>query len=157
MKYRSDFVTNSSSSSFIVAYNTPDNMVKSINKFVKNYEDDDYSNQYKSVVYDLFKKKISYTDAIKYATKVAKYDARIKYQMHLPGIEKYGNYQKWQASKEYKDLCNKYVEKQLVLFKKTVKPNSYISMINYIDSDGFFDVCANLENMLDGVVLKIHE
>ena len=157
MKYRSDFVTNSSSSSFIVAYNSSEHMIKAINKFVKNYEDEDYSNQYKSVVYDLFKKKITYSDAIKYATKVAKYDAKIKYQMYLAGIEKYGNYQKWQSSKEYKELCNKYVEKQLSLFKKVVKPNSHISMITYIDSDGFFDVCANLENMLYVVVLNIHE
>ena len=65
MKYRSDFVTNSSSSSFIVAYKNSSEMVKDLRQFAKNYDTDEWNRQYSDVIYDIFKKKVTYTEALK--------------------------------------------------------------------------------------------
>ena len=39
-------------------------MVADISQYVKNYEDDEWSHQYKDVIYDIFKNKASYEDVL---------------------------------------------------------------------------------------------
>ena len=158
MKYRSDFVTNSSSSSFIVAYKTPSEMVKDIQKFVKEYEDDEWSHQYKDVVYDIFKKKVTYTEVLKVYTEYV--NDRAYYllsggRQYFEYQEKYGGHQKWVKSDEFKKMRKEIVEQEVEKFKKMVNPRGYFALLTYSDSDGYYDVEANLHNMLNGLCIRM--
>ena len=160
MKYRSDFVTNSSSSSFIVAYKSSSEMMSDLRQFVKNYEDDEWSHQYKDVVYDIFKKKITYTQAVKEYTRHI--EEKVYYMLsgsreYFSYQEKYGSHQKWVNSAEFKKIHKELVEQEVEKFKKSVNPRGYFALLNYSDSDGYYDVEPNLHNMLKGVCIRIDE
>ena len=160
MKYRSDFVTNSSSSSFIVAYKTSSEMMNDLSQFVKNYEDDEWSHQYKDVIYDIFKNKITYTQAVKEYTRYM--DERAYYVL-AGGREyyeyqvKYGSHQNWVKSEEFKKLRKELVEREVEKFKKSVNPRGYFALLSYSNSDGYYEVEENLQNMLKGLCIRMDE
>ncbi len=158
MKYRSDFVTNSSSSSFIVAYKNSSEMVKDLKQFVEKYEDDEWSHQYKDVVYDIFKKKITYTEAIKVYTNYIKdtvyymlANGRAYYQYQ----DKYGGHKNWINSAEFKKMYKELVDDEVEKFKNLVNPRGYFALLYYSDSDGYYDVEANLQDMLNGLCIRM--
>lgn len=157
MKYRSDFVTNSSSSSFIVAYKSSSEMMKDIRQFVKKYEDDEWSHQYKDVVYDIFKKKVTYTEALKIYTEGM--SDRIYYTLsggrqYYQYQEKYGSHKNWVNSAEFKKMHKELLDKELEKFKKSVNPRGYFAFLEYSDSDGYYDVEAHLPEMLNGLCIR---
>ena len=158
MKYRSDFVTNSSSSSFIVAYKNSAEMVKDLRQFAKNYENDEWNRQYSDVIYDIFKKKVTYTEALKVYTEYA--NDRAYYllaggRQYFEYQEKYGGHQKWVKSDEFKKMRKEIVEQEVEKFKKMVNPRGYFALLTYSDSDGYYDVEANLHNMLKGLCIRM--
>ena len=160
MKYRSDFVTNSSSSSFIVAYKTSSEMTNDLSQFVKNYEDDEWSHQYKDVVYDIFKNKITYTQAVKEYTRYM--DERAYYILvggrdFISYQEKYGGHQNWVKSAEFQKMRKELVEREVEKFKKAVNPRGYFALLHYSDSDGYYDVEENLPKMLKGLCIRMDE
>lgn len=157
MKYRSDFVTNSSSSSFIVAYKNSSEMVKDLRQFAKNYENDEWNRQYSDVIYDIFKNKITYTEALKIYTESM--SDRIHYMLsggraYYQYQEKYGSHKNWVNSAEFKKMHKELLAQEVEKFKKSVNPRGYFAFLTYSDSDGFYDVEANLQDMLKGLCIK---
>ena len=157
MKYRSDFVTNSSSSSFIVAYKNSSEMVKDLRQFAKNHENDEWNRQYSDVVYDILRNKITYTEALKIYTE--EMSDKIHYMLsggraYFHYQEKYGGHQKWVKSAEFKQMHKELLNKEVEKFKKSVNPRGYFAFLTYSDSDGYYDVESDLHNMLKGLCIK---
>lgn len=156
MKYRRDFVTNSSSSSYIVAFNNAEDMIKCLRRFVNKFDiEDEQMIYYKNVVFDILTNKITFSDALTHIKTIATHEAEMDYRMLSDKVNKYGNFDKWVNSSEYKKMCKEYVEKEISKFKKKVNPNGYISFLTYTDNYGF-ENARKLDKILDNVVHTVH-
>ena len=155
MKYRSDFVTNSSSSSFIVAYNSAAEMVRDLSHFACTYQDDEWSHQYSDVLSDIFKKRISYTDALKIFTRYM--EGEMYYRVRREKPDSYVSMQDWVESTEFKRRYKEEVKKQVDYFKNRVNHRGYFAYLQYSNSDGYYDVESELHNMLNGYCIRMSE
>ena len=155
MKYRVDFVTNSSSSSYLLVYNKPTDMIKDLQGFVKYYnveEDlDDLQRACGKVMFSIFSHKIPYSDGLKEVRRFAKDACWMKFAIDWDRA-KYPMQMDWVKSDEYKALCKQYVEKQVSDFEKNVSRNAFISSIRFPDNDTDTYVLGNdLRKLLKGV------
>lgn len=157
MKIRSDFVTNSSSSSFIVFYKDEKSMVNDIQNFVQKYQDDEYSHQFRDVVTDLFKNRISYDDAIKRFTAYAKASSWYACSSNKEKLDEYGGHQAWTSSEEFDKARESYEREEMEKFKSQINKAGIFAYLSYSDSDGYYDVTKDLQNMLNTVCINMGE
>lgn len=155
MKYRSDFVTNSSSSSFLVGYNSAAEMVRDLSRFAQTYVDDEWSHQYKDVLSDIFKKRISYTDALHIYMKYM--ENEMYYRVCRAKPLEYSSLQDWKESSEFKKLYKSELKKQIDFFKEKVNHRGYFAYLTYSSSDGYYEVESELHNMLSGFCLRMRD
>ena len=157
MKIRSDFVTNSSSSSFIVFYKDAPSMLSDLQSFVKNYQDDEYSHQFRDVVTDILRNKITYEQAINKYQEYLKYLSWRDCQNNEEKIKEFGGYQNWINSNEFALMREEYEKKELEKFKETISDTGIFAYLTYSDSDGYYDVTKSLQDMLNTLCINMGE
>lgn len=152
MKYRNDFVTNSSSSSFIVAYKDKESMLNDLNKFAQGIEEWN-EEQYKAVVFDIVKNRLTYEEAVELVREFALDECWNKFAIKFDR-DKYPTQGQWVRSDEYKALCDEHVSSAEQKFRRKFKKSSWISKLWYSDSGGFYEINANLGNLISGVYMR---
>ena len=165
MKYRGDFVTNSSSSSYIVAYKNTNDMIDAITEFVHKYMGDltDYDSldleynyearQYATVISDIFIHQLSYEKGIEKIRDFAEDACWMKFAQKYDR-EKYKSQSEWYHSEECQDLCKKYIDSVVEKFKLEYPEGSFISYLYYSDSSSMYEVKDSLDEKLKGVFIS---
>lgn len=128
MKYRNDFVTNSSSSSFIVSFKNKADMQEQFNKMAQKYP------MYANIVFqDINRTKQTYTETLKKMEERLEWESyyHIRYEMPEYADKKYDY--KWIDSKEFKKAQKKYIKEKLDEFKSSVNHRGIFAMVTYSD------------------------
>ena len=135
MKYRSDFVTNSSSSSFIVTFKNKADMEEQFKKMCK-----DYPNYAVRVFEDIKNEKITYMETLEYLEKRLQWISR----WEICDMPKYRRKDyEWRYSDEFKELQKKYIQEELEKFKNSVNHRGIFAKVTYSD-----DIDSELEHYI---------
>lgn len=136
MKYRSDFVTNSSSSSFIVVFGSKDEYVNRL----QNMLDKGVLYEYASVIArDVEENRVTKAEAMKEIIEALMDEFEFTY--FYGGQGRYVPYKeqlKVRTSREFISQRSAYVEKELKNIKARLPKRGYYASIVYGDDDGSF-------------------
>ena len=129
MKIRLDFVTNSSSSSFIVAFSNKKDMEQAKEEMLKIY-----SYQIVERIFsDILSNKVTYTEARKEFKESV--EDRCYYYLHYSLRSPYRNKPNdWFESKEYKKLEKEMIKEELAKFDNMCSHRGFFSIVNYSDN-----------------------
>lgn len=134
MKYRSDFVTNSSSSSFIVVFNSK----KGYEERLKTMLSKGVSSEYACRIHtDIENNKVSkekVLDLLQYCIKSAvEFDLLYKDRNYS-----YSEMEKIRNTKEFQEEVSRRVNEKLEETKKRLPKRGYYAILEYGDEDGCF-------------------
>lgn len=136
MKYRRDFVTNSSSSSFIISFKSKKDMEEQFKKMCSNYP------QYANIVFeDIKKNKKTYGEILK------EYKERLEWETYYTLKYNSPEYRdkspEWFKSDEFKAIQKECIEKELEDFKNKVNHRGQFFKVTYSDHS---DMGSELEH-----------
>ena len=135
MKFRCDFVTNSSSSSFILAFSSEEKISSDIRQKLAWLENNEYFN----AVYNdcMNAEKMNFEQMLETARREMKWIVRfdIKEQAEDNSMN-YRDVIAWSKSPEFEECVSKEIEQRLTSIKNTANGNSVFVRLSYSNNNG---------------------
>ncbi len=131
MKIRSDFVTNSSSSSFIVGFKNKQEYEEVKSSLYKKLDLDDFERIFKDIDFG----KITYTELCKKYRSMVAWNVRFDMQ-YTREYPYYNKEYSWFSSKEFEKLYTEELDRVVENFISKLKPRGIYAILEYGDDCG---------------------